>query len=255
MKFGYCHLPCIACRLEPSDKSEMVTQLVFGEPYEILEETVKWTLVKTYFDHYECWIDNKLVRDLSERDYDFLTKSQYSICDKPFLPVTNTETEEKFFISYGSILPNFGNQSFIIGNQKFEIDGEVGFHTKQELPALLKQLPAIPYLWGGKTLFGFDCSGLVQIMYRTCGIWLPRDAYQQADEGEDVDFVQVAEAGDLAFFSNAEGRINHVGICTGDGYIIHASGTVRKDKLDQEGIYNLETKRYTHQLRIIKRVA
>ena len=255
MKYGYCHLTNIACKIEPSDKSELVTQMVFGEPYQILEETVKWTLIKTYFDDYECWIDNKLIRELTEKEYELLTKSKYTVCDKPYISVKSQDSEESFFLTYGCIMPNFTDQSFIIGNNKYQIEGEIQSRTKQDLIQLLQEFPSTPYLWGGKTMFGIDCSGLVQIMFRTVGIWLPRDAYQQANEGVDVDFVQVAEAGDLAFFSNAEGRINHVGICTGDGFIIHASGTVRKDKLDQEGIYNQESKRYTHQLRIIKRVA
>ena len=87
------------------------------------------------------------------------------------------------------------------------------------------------------------------------GIYLPRDAYQQAEEGDPVEFVELAECGDLAFFDNAEGRIVHVGVILPEQRILHASGRVRIDSLDQQGIFNAEEKRYTHQLRLIKRIA
>ena len=110
-----------------------------------------------------------------------------------------------------------------------------------------------PYLWGGRTLFGIDCSGFSQIVFKLNGIKLNRDAWQQAEQGAVVDFLPEAKSGDLAFFDNAEGRIIHVGIMLGTNKIIHASGKVRVDTIDNQGIYNAEMGRYTHKLRIIKR--
>ena len=111
-----------------------------------------------------------------------------------------------------------------------------------------------PYLWGGKTPFGIDCSGMVQMVYRLNGYQIQRDASQQAMEGEALSFIEESEPGDLAFFDNEEGRIIHVGIIMEDNHIIHAHGKVRIDRLDHLGIYNVDTKRHTHKLRVIKKI-
>ena len=111
-----------------------------------------------------------------------------------------------------------------------------------------------PYVWGGKSIFGLDCSGLVQQLYGLVGIQLPRDARQQVEHGQPVHFVVQARPGDLAFFDNAEGRIVHVGLVLEEGRILHAHGEVRIDPLDHNGIYNKDLGRYTHKLRIIRRL-
>ena len=111
-----------------------------------------------------------------------------------------------------------------------------------------------PYLWGGKTPFGVDCSGFTQMVYKLNGYKLMRDASQQSKQGEALSFIEESEPGDLAFFDNEEGNIIHVGIIMDDNYIIHASGKVRIDRLDHLGIYNAEINKHTHKLRVIKKI-
>ena len=123
------------------------------------------------------------------------------------------------------------------------------------LVALGRPFLGTAYLWGGKSIFGVDCSGFVQQLYKLFGIFLPRDAYQQAEVGELVGFLQEAKLGDLAFFDNDEGRITHVGMLLSDRLIMHASGNVRIDPIDHAGIIHRITGKRTHHLRLIKRVA
>ena len=117
-----------------------------------------------------------------------------------------------------------------------------------------KEFLNAPYLWGGKSFFGVDCSGFTQLVYKVNNVKLPRDAYQQAEVGEALSFVEESQPGDLAFFENAEGRIIHVGIMLDDQKIIHASGKVRIDTLDSTGIFNQEMNKHTHKLRFVKSI-
>ena len=127
------------------------------------------------------------------------------------------------------------------------------------LQSIQESFLGAPYLWGGRTPWGVDCSGLVQMIFILMGIYLPRDAAQQAEEGDVVDLLDLSEPGDLVFFDNDEGRIVHVGVVLtrndeDDLRVAHASGRVRIDRLDQQGIYNAEEGRYTHKLRLVRRV-
>jgi len=241
-ELGCIAFPLVPGRREPSDKSEMVTQLLFGEVYQVLEEQKKWVLIRNEADQYECWIDRKQHVPISERME--LNRTIRSA----FAPLSHGD--QMWFIPAGSKISS-GN--FSIGGRKFSFDGADDQGEKDPIK-YANQLTGAPYLWGGKSIFGIDCSGFVQVVYACCGIQLPRDAYQQAEVGETVDFVETAKPGDLAYFDNDEGRITHVGIMLDGERIIHASGSVRIDRIDHEGIYNGETESYSHQLRIVKRI-
>jgi cell wall-associated NlpC family hydrolase len=252
--FGICNLSIVPCRKEPSDKSEMVTQLLFGEHFEILEEKKSWVLIRIAYDNYECWIDKKQFLQLN--DVKGISDST-TVLSADIVQLAEDESGNIISIPLGSSLPKFKDKSFSLGKQKYSFDGEIIFpfekkkaHTIQEIA---KWYLNTPYLWGGRSPFGLDCSGFTQMVYKLFGIKLKRDAWLQAKQGIPLSFLEEAKEGDLAFFDNEEGKIVHVGIILERGKIIHASGKVRIDKLDHQGIYNEEMKKYTHRLRIAKR--
>jgi gamma-D-glutamyl-L-lysine dipeptidyl-peptidase len=258
VKYGICSLSVVPGRAEPSDKSEMVTQLLFGEVFSIYEEKRKgWKKIKTAYDNYECWIDEKQVTEISEEAYEAINEAEPIVSGDLLSIVKNKNTNQLTPIVIGSTLPNFKDKNIHFSDLNFEFDGNeiLPSAPKKELIAdhVLLFLNA-PYLWGGRSPFGIDCSGFTQIIYKSIGFKLPRDAYQQAKIGQTLSFIEESESGDLAFFDNEEGKIIHVGIMLSDNKIIHASGKVRIDSIDHQGIFNAETNRYSHKLRIIKRI-
>ena len=156
----------------------------------------------------------------------------------------------------GSLLP--AADRFEIAGQEFSVQTSCkALKEKTQRPKLIEDAYMYlnaPYLWGGKGPFGIDCSGFVQVVFRLNGILLPRDAYQQADIGDTLSFVEEGQAGDLAFFDNENGKITHVGILNDAQHIIHASGKVRIDRIDHQGIFHEENGTYTHRLRLLKRI-
>ncbi|MXV52599.1 SH3 domain-containing protein [Pedobacter sp. HMF7647] len=252
--FGICNLTAVPLRAEPSDRSEMVSQLLFGDHFQIIEATVKWTKVITGYDDYEGWIDSKQYVLVSKESYEKFEQAQIlsGLASENQL---NGEFEASVRLVPGSSLLH--EKSFTTAELAFHVKGqtvrmgEPDFKT--ELERYAKFYLNSPYLWGGKTPFGIDCSGFCQVVFKFFGIRLKRDASQQAAQGMVVDFLQNASTGDLAFFDNEEGRIIHVGIMLGNSQIIHASGKVRIDSIDNQGIYNEDTGKHTHKLRIIKR--
>lgn len=255
-EFGIAHLAVVPIRFEPSDRSEQVSQLLFGETIEILESDGNWDRVKCSWDGYEGWIDRKQYQIILHDSFhsynptfpqvclDFLNPAQ--IGDQPLnLPI-------------GSTLPRFDGNHFYINESTYTFFGKSILAGNTMLTTRLEELAFLflnsPYQWGGRSPFGIDCSGFTQVVYKLLGKKLKRDAFQQAEQGATVDFFEEAKLGDLAFFDNEEEQIIHVGIVLTEGRIIHASGKVRVDKLDHQGIFNVENKKYSHKLRIIKRL-
>lgn len=251
MSYGIALLSVIPCRAASNDRSEIVTQLLFGEHYTVLEETPKWIRIKIQGDGYEGWICRKQFSVISESIFNQLNTRRPSVCDDFIANVS--PDNENHWVTMGATLPLLTNGCVHLGNKEFLFSGKIAQPDSKNIVSQAMRYLNTPYLWGGRSPFGIDCSGFVQVVFKLCGIQLPRDASQQAEIGADVSFIETAKPGDLAFFDNEEGHITHVGVVIDPNTIIHASGKVRIDTIDHQGIYNAETKKYSHQLRIIKR--
>ena len=253
MNYGISNLSIVPMRIEAADQSEMVNQVIFGEHFKVLEIRKKWSKIRLAHDSYEGWICNKQWIEIEEDIYKQLDKEVATITTDILDIITKTHHQP---IVIGSILPSYKSGHALINNEMYQFDGLTtpGFIKKDKLVENALMYLNTPYLWGGRSPLGIDCSGLTQMVYRLQGVDLPRDAYQQAEVGTTLSFVEESEPGDLAFFDNAEGKITHVGIILEDNHIIHASGKVRIDRIDQQGIFNTEIGNHTHKLRLIKSI-
>jgi hypothetical protein len=251
MEYGICNLAVVPLRAEPSDRSEMVSQVLFGEAFEILEWKDKWVQITTALDSYTGWIDRLQVVMLGHLAYKRLQQTLPPVTYRPITQAWKIVDNSVVFLPAGSSLAFLEGTTSYIGNERFEIIGEIG--ETNNISNIAQSFLNAPYLWGGRTHFGIDCSGFTQIVYKMKDVFLRRDASLQAQDGTSVDSILKAKPGDLAFFNNDQGLITHVGILLGAGKIIHASGKVKIDLIDTQGIYSEELKRYTHRLKIIKR--
>ena len=225
---GICKLAFAPIRKDAGSIYEMVSQLLYGETYTIIEQHNGWLKIKCDYDNYIGWI----------------SANQHSANDSG--------------LSFNGICKNLIeqihiNNSIINITAGASVGGSINELNWENIYTQSSLYINAPYLWGGRSPFGIDCSGFTQVIYKSVGIKLLRDAEQQATQGQTIDFASTAKFGDLAFFDNTESKIIHVGMIWTDGQIIHANGKVRIDKFDQEGIYNIDTKSYSHKLRIIKR--
>ena len=253
MKYGISNLAIVPMRIEAVDQAEMVNQILFGEHFKVLEVRKKWSKVCLAHDSYEGWICNKQWIEIEEDIYKQLDKEVATIAID-ILDIISKDHHQPIVI--GSILPSYKSGHALINNEMYRFDGltTAGFTKKEKLVENALMYLNAPYLWGGRSPLGIDCSGFTQMVYRLQGVDLPRDACQQAEVGTTLSFVEESEAGDLAFFDNNEERITHVGIILENNHIIHASGKVRIDRIDQQGIFNKELGAHTHKLRLIKSI-
>ena len=253
MKYGISNLAIVPMRIEAVDQAEMVNQILFGEHFKVLEVRKKWSKVRLAHDSYEGWVCNKQWIEIEKDSYKQLDKEVATIAID-ILDIISKDHHQPIVI--GSILPSYKSGHALINNEMYRFDGltTAGFTEKEKLVENALMYLNAPYLWGGRSPLGIDCSGFTQMVYRLQGVDLPRDAYQQAEVGTTLSFVEESESGDLAFFDNNEERITHVGIILENNHIIHASGKVRIDRIDQQGIFNKELGTHTHKLRLIKSI-
>lgn len=257
LEFGVCRLSVVPVRAETSDKSEQVTQLLFGDHYEVIDQALdrKWLKVRSNFDQYVGWIDEKQHHAISKEYFEYLNQAEFKITTDVTSSILYNKSRQ--VILMGSMIPISSSELFKMEEQFAFIGEAKNLGQKREFEFLrttaIKYLNS-PYLWGGKSTFGVDCSGFTQMVFKICGYRLLRDSGQQAAQGKPVGTLQEAKAGDLAFFKNAAGKINHVGILLEQDKIIHASGRVRVDPLNHEGIFNPETKTFTHSFSHLRRV-
>lgn len=259
MPFVVAIVAVVPLRAEAAHQSEMISQLLFGETAEIIEggevlQTGTFTKIKCLHDGYEGWCQSAQLAIVPD---EMVMRKTNAIMPQLFNKMLLNDTEMQ--LPFGSSLALFQDLALKLPNLSFKYGGEVLVPGQIKFtPDAVEQVARLylntPYLWGGRSIFGIDCSGFVQKVYQYFNISLPRDAYQQAGLGRDIGFLAETICGDLAYFDNKEGKITHVGILLNSHTIIHASGRVRIDQIDQAGILNGETGERTHQLRIVKRL-
>ena len=258
MDKGICNYTIIPVRREPSERSEMVTQILFGETYSICTLIEKWAEIIIEFDGYKGWIDKKLITHIETDEFERINRLDKKIVNKLFCTARIKEQEGHYHLLLGSEIGPLNNNCFSIAGIQMELtsphDGQSKQSKREKIINTALQLLNIPYLWGGRSSFGIDCSGLVQTSYKVAGIHMLRDASQQATQGKTLDFINDAIPGDILFFDNLDGNIVHTGILLTNNTVIHSSGTVRIDSIDQKGIFNHEIGEFTHKLRLIKRI-
>ncbi|MFZ4400866.1 MAG: NlpC/P60 family protein [Bacteroidales bacterium] len=255
MQYGICNLSLIPVRKSAGHTSEMTTQLLFGETFDITGQQDNWIQIQIHKDQYTGWIHQQQYMSLSSSEMEMLYTSANVLLSDLYSSVTEKSTANVLPLLMGSRIPLPIENEFHIAGETYTFNGNYTSVIPDKtliIPYAERYLGA-PYLWGGRSHFGIDCSGFTQMVYHLSGYTLSRDASQQAMQGDSLSFLSEAETGDLLFFDNEEGLITHVGLLYSENKIIHASGNVRIDTIDHQGIYNENLHKYTHNLRLIKK--
>ncbi len=253
---GIAFLSSAPIRLEASDRAELTNVLLFGETFDILEQLPKWVNIRLHHDRYEGWIDRLMIKTVSVDYIEILKGTPKIVVSDPVGMLQGPAPADYPLITQGALLPLCDGGTLRLEDKHYTFEGGTATGVKERTALVdyaFSYLNA-PYLWGGKTPMGIDCSGLTQMIYRINGYKIPRDANQQAQLGTTLSFIDESKPGDLAFFDDDEGNIIHVGLLLQNHHILHAHGNVRIDRVDQTGIYNIETQQHSHKLRIIKKV-
>ncbi|WP_419212108.1 NlpC/P60 family protein [Maribacter sp. X9] len=249
MQYGICHLSIIPVRSSPDEISEMLTELLFGEHFKVLESRKNWSRIKTIFDKCEGWVMNSQLVFISEDEFVTLQQNKKRRYLSELISFVEDEHHILTPILLGSSVPD-------TPSLPIDLDGAImsGPQPKKNLVKTSLLYLNAPEIKGGKTPFGIDAAGFTQMVYKINGYGLLRTAENQSTQGTALSFVEESEAGDLAFFDNSNGLIDHVGIIMDNNYVIHVNGRVRIDRIDHTGIFNNDLRTYTHQLRVIKKI-
>ena len=236
MNKGICTVSVAPIRAENSHQSEMTSQILYGETFDLIEDSGDFIKIEMHFDGYEGYLSKHQISPISEVDF---SKRKTEIINKNF---------GIYDLKEGSTLLSIGSE--------LPVENEVSSNqaNSENISQTALSFLNVPYLWSGRSFFGIDCSGFVQLVYKIHGIPLPREAHQQAEIGEVLSFVEESKPGDLAFFENMDGQITHVGMMIDQQKIIHAFGKVRIDSLDSTGIFNKELNKHTHKLRFLRNI-
>jgi gamma-D-glutamyl-L-lysine dipeptidyl-peptidase len=255
MAFFVSIVPVCPIRAEAAHRSEQISQLLFGEVCELLESAKDFLRVRVLYDQYEGWCQASQLVEIDDEQ----VKQQSTIVAGEWMNKVEVNNQP-MMIPFGSSLDlledgkaHFGKYSISYQGSTINIGNT--YFNEANIEKFSTMYLNTSYQWGGRTVFGVDCSGFCQLVFKCMGIHLMRDAYQQATQGEVVGFMQEAKCGDLAFFDNEAGKITHVGILLNSDTIIHSSGKVRIDTIDNLGIINRDTGKRTHNTRVIKRIA
>lgn len=247
-----CENVFVPLRSGPSHKSEMLSQVLFGEKYRITEEAGHWFKIETMFDKYTGWIDMDHLQQTE--DYEGITGHPIN---RSLLCYKHDKTKMVLEAGCEIYEPDFDNKIFKAGKDVYATGLDFGpqfISAKESVTDTAMKFINSPYIWGGRVPSGIDCSGFVQLAYKIHGMSIPRDSRQQAEFGTVIGFLEESQSGDLVFFDDETSRITHVGMILSRGLVIHASGRVRIDTIDHHGIYKNEIKGYSHRLRTIRRI-
>ena len=262
--------PVAPVREEPSHAAEQATQLLLGEVCEVVERRSGWIKIRSTMDGQVGWVTASMLGSISQATVRQLDEHREThgegVVAIPMAVATATQTGQQLMLTIGTRLPQYANGTFQLLDQQYLIDSACVYQTKradgtkltgQDLVRVARSLMNVPYLWGGKNIMGYDCSGFTQTVYSVFGINLLRNAREQVTQGQTVKSLAEAQPGDLVFFDHADRdpkatRISHVGMLISQTEVIHCAGYVHINKIDDMGI-RLSNGKLSHHLAKIKR--